>query len=358
MKVNKSLYVLTQVSIWMAIFLSPILYLGFEDSLTRLSFFHCLAMPTCLLVAYYCNALWLVPKHFVKGHHSFYFLFNTILVAVLTFVIHLWVKWDGNPFSFFHFLPEGQNMHGHTTGSHVIHALHTIFNLCVSIGVATMINLSLRWTRNEELQHNVMVAQREAELKNLRYQLNPHFMLNTLNNIYALTAFDQTKAQSAIMELSKMLRHVLFENDRAYIDVEDEATFIHSYVNLMKLRLSDHVEIKEEYDIHSTRDVHIVPMLFISLVENAFKHGVSPTEKSFIHIKMYADKESIECEIVNTYYPKTENDKSGSGVGLQSVQRRLDLLYPDRYVWEKGTDNKHHIYSSKITLYDTQLRNN
>lgn len=358
MKVNKRLYAFTQVTVWLAIFLSPILYLGFDHSLTWLSFFRCLALPTCLMIAYYCNSLWVVPNYFAKGRHGFYFLFNTILILTLTFIINIWVKWNGSPFSFAHLLPSGQNFQEQSTGTYIIQVLHTVFNLCVSVGVATLVHLSLRWVKNEELQNTARVAQREAELKNLRYQLNPHFMLNTLNNIYALTSFDQTKAQSAIMELSKMLRHVLYENDRAYIDIEDEATFIHSYVNLMKLRLSNQVEIKEDYDIHSKRDVHIVPMLFISLVENAFKHGVSPSEKSFIHIKIHADKESIECEITNSYYPKTENDKSGSGVGLQSVQRRLDLLYPDHYLWEKGTDNHHHIYSSKITLYDTQLRYN
>ena len=96
-------------------------------------------------------------------------------------------------------------------------------------------------------------------------------------------------------------------------------------------------------------------MLLISLIENAFKHGISPTLKSFIHLKLYADREKIECEIINTNHPKPPSDESGSGIGLQLIQRRVDLLYPGRYIWEKGTNADNTIYSSKITLYDTQL---
>lgn len=357
MRINNRLSIIVQVIIWFAIFFSPILYLRFDNSLIWRSFFRCLALPSCLFIAYYCNSLWLAPHYFVKGKQRLYFFYNIILIIVLTLVINVWVKWNGSPFSFAHLLPLGRDFLNLPVGTHILMIIHTMFNICVSIVIATMIHLSLNWVKNEDLKNTAIVSQREAELKTLRYQLNPHFMLNTLNNIYALTAFNQKKAQYAIMELSKMLRHILYENDRPYLDIEDEVTFIHSYVNLMKLRLSEQVEIKEDYNVPSSKDIHIVPMLLISLVENAFKHGVSPTKKSFIHIKIQADKEKIVCEIVNSYYPKTKKDKSGSGVGIQSVQRRLDLLYTDHYNWEKGTNNNQNIYSSKITLYDTQLRN-
>ena len=355
MKISGHLDILTQVIVWLAIFLSPILYLGLDHSLDVSTFFRCLALPVCLFVAYYANYLWIVPRYFFRDHTRTYFIINAIMVVVLTMVISVWVKWSGSPFSFAHLLPAAQGYDQQNTSTRIIQMLHTIFNLCVSIGIATLVRMSLRWVQEKDARAVAAMAQREAELENLRYQINPHFLLNTLNNIYALTAFNQEKAQSAIMQLSKMMRHVLYENDCDHLNIKDEVSFIHNYVNLMKLRLTDDVEITVETDIPQTYDVHVAPMLFISLVENAFKHGISPAGHSFIHIRIMADSQSVTCEIVNSNHPKSASDKSGSGIGLHQVQRRLDLLYPGKYIWEKGTNKDHTIYSSKITLYDTQL---
>ena len=102
----------------------------------------------------------------------------------------------------------------------------------------------------------------------------------------------------------------------------------------------------------------MAPFIFISLVENAFKHGVSPTEPSFISISMVSDGDKIECEIKNSNHPKTSSDKSGHGIGLEQVARRLDLAYAGKYEWERGVDEDENTYYSIITIYDTELRDN
>lgn len=355
MAINKRLNILTQVIVWLAIFMSPILYLGLDHSLSVGTFFRCLALPVCLFLSYFTNYLWIVPRYLFQGRLRMYLFLNISMLFILTLVVSVWVKWSGSPFSFAHLLPTAVAYDEQNTGTHIIQTLHTIFNLCVSVGIATLVRMSLRWFDEKNTHAAAAMAQREAELKNLRYQINPHFLLNTMNNIYALTAFDQQKAQTAIMELSKMLRHILYEHDQNQIDIKEEVAFIHNYVNLMKLRLPPEVEITEDVVIPHSYTVYIAPMLLISLVENAFKHGISPTQKSFIHLHLFADNEQICCEIVNSNHPKSATDKSGSGIGLHQVQRRLDLLYPGHYVWEKGTNPDHSIYTSKITLYDTQL---
>ena len=106
------------------------------------------------------------------------------------------------------------------------------------------------------------------------------------------------------------------------------------------------------------REVRVAPLIFISLVENAFKHGVSPTEPSFISISMASDGDKIECEIKNSNHPKNSSDKSGHGIGLEQVARRLDLAYAGRYEWLRGVDNQNNVYFSKIIIYDTDLRDN
>ena len=127
-------------------------------------------------------------------------------------------------------------------------------------------------------------AKTEAELKNLRAQINPHFLLNTLNNIYALTAFDTPRAQKAIDELSRILRHVLYDNEKGFVSISEEVKFISDYVSLMRIRVAANVDIKFNIHIDEKCQAFVAPMIFISLVENAFKHGISATQDSFIGI--------------------------------------------------------------------------
>ena len=190
-----------------------------------------------------------------------------------------------------------------------------------------------------------------AELGNLRSQINPHFLLNTLNNIYALTAIDHTRAQSAIQQLSNMLRHMLYDNQEQLVSLFDEVQFIENYINLMKIRLPQTVDVKFEKDLENP-NTKVAPLLFISLVENAFKHGISSTEPSFIHMSMTQKGNSLCVIIENSNFPKSEKDRSGHGIGLQQVQRRLDLAYYERYEWTKGVSDDGTVYSStiKITL--------
>lgn len=117
------------------------------------------------------------------------------------------------------------------------------------------------------------------------------------------------------------------------------------------------VDIQFETDISKPCNIQIAPLLFISLIENAFKHGVSTTQPSFIHIKISADSKEITCLIVNSNHPKNETDRSGHGIGLQQMEKRLELLYHGRYEWKKGTNKDNTIYLSSIKIYDTEMRN-
>lgn len=217
--------------------------------------------------------------------------------------------------------------------------------------VATFIRMSARWRQLETQQKESAKQLAEAEVQNMRNQLSPHFLLNTLNNIYALIAFDTDKAQSTVQELSKLLRHVLYDNQQPTTTLSKEVEFIRSYIELMRIRLSGNVSVTTEFNVKKDSQTEISPLIFISLIENAFKHGISPTEPSFINITLSEEDDTIKCNIVNSNFPKTAKDKSGSGIGLQQVQRRLDLSYPGKYEWEKGTSADGKEYYSRITLH-------
>ena len=171
----------------------------------------------------------------------------------------------------------------------------------------------------------------------------------TLNNIYSLIAISPERAQSAVLELSKLLRYVLYENTQPYVPMEKELEFNHNYIELMRLRLARHVQVDVNIPTGLCRGYKIAPLLFITLIENAFKHGTSASTRSFVKINMSEPSPGvIECDIENSSFPKNETDKSGSGIGLKNLSRQLELLYAGKYNLHAESDS--HIYRSILTI--------
>ena len=154
-----------------------------------------------------------------------------------------------------------------------------------------------------------------------------------------------------------MLRHLLYDNQQDFVPLQKEVAFIQNYIELMKIRVNQHVSIQTDINIDDKSTTRIAPLIFISLIENAFKHGISPSQHSYIHIKISDENDCILCEIRNSCHPKTNNDKSGSGIGLEQVNKRLELAYSGHYQWERGTspDGKEYYSIIKIFNYDTQM---
>lgn len=188
-----------------------------------------------------------------------------------------------------------------------------------------------------------------AELQSLKMQLNPHFLFNSLNNIYALAAIDEKKTQSAIHDLSNLLRYVLYKSNEDTVPIESEINFIKAYCDLMKLRFDDSVNISINDNSASLSQKQISPMLFIVLVENAFKHGINPNGKSHITIEFsQEDEQTLCCTVSNGNFPKDSQDKSGSGIGIENLRKRLQYLYPDKYKYDTSVQNG--IYTAKLTI--------
>ena len=312
---------------------------------TGITFTHYLMtcmQPLFLIIVFYLNYLVLAPKLFVAGKHRYDLLINVILITILGILLHIWMDYVNRLY-----LP------GYKPAPDMLGVISFILrdslNLAIFAAGATALALARRWVTMDQKLKEVESARIQAELSNLRNQINPHFLLNTLNNIYALTAFDTAKAQSAIQELSKMLRHILYDYQQNTVPIKDEAEFLDNYIKLMKIRLPQSVDVRADISLKDTQ-LPVAPMIFISLVENAFKHGVSSTEPSFVHISIHDEKEYIVCNIQNSYFPKSANDNSGHGIGLQQIQRRLELAYPDKYTWEKGLSEDGKTYRSVIKL--------
>jgi sensor histidine kinase YesM len=214
--------------------------------------------------------------------------------------------------------------------------------LCLmAIGIALSVRYMMR--RSERKQKEV-----EAELAWLKNQINPHFLFNTLNNISSLAQIDSDQTQEAIMQLSDLLRYAIYETNKPKVRLDGEVEFMRNYIELMKLRCNEMTKVNAQFIMHNAQ-LEIAPLLFISLVENAFKHGMNSNAPATIDIRLEQQDNVLVFNCDNTNTPKPTKDRSGSGIGLENTRRRLDLLYPGRYIWEQ-TITPENIYHVKISI--------
>lgn len=170
----------------------------------------------------------------------------------------------------------------------------------------------------------------ERQLQYLKYQVNPHFFMNTLNNIHALVDIDPERAKASIVELSKLMRYVLYEGNNRLTPLSREVQFLRNYVQLMSMRYTGNVSISLDVP-EVLPDSMLPPLLLVIFVENAFKHGISYRTKSFVEISLqpHGDRLLFSCRNSRPEIKHDENMKGG--VGLSNVRRRLDLLFPGNY---------------------------
>ena len=142
----------------------------------------------------------------------------------------------------------------------------------------------------------------------------------------------------------------MYETNKAAVPLQGEVDFMRNYIALMKLRVGSNTVVNTELDVSNPQQ-EIAPLLFISIIENAFKHGVSSNRPSYIIIRLKQEEQQLSFECRNSNYPKTATDRSGKGIGLENTRRRLDLLYPARYTWEQGLRDNTETYYSNITIH-------
>ena len=348
----KKTLIAIHVAVWLVILISPLTFFDRGERFEADKLIPMLSTPIAMMLVFYTTYLYLTPKLLLKGQKRKFWTYTIALVIVAGLGLHIWFQVSHRIFFHpEHHLHPMKKMREPNALMDLIFILRNIFNMTVTAAIAAMSILSIKWQSSETARREAEMAKQDAELKNLRNQVNPHFLLNTLNNIYALTAFNQQGAQKAILELSGMLRHILYDNQQDFVRLDDEIKFIHSYVNLMRIRIPKTTKIQIDVDVPKDTELRIAPLIFISLIENAFKHGISGNEGYVsIHITGSVDSGIIHADIRNSNHPKSTDDKSGHGVGLQLVRRRLELLYPGKFSWEQGVDDNNEYYSL-LTIY-------
>jgi len=331
---NNKLTVLLHVLAWLIIIIIPqylvTVYGGGQDSHFLYQFYANMFLYGLL---FYINYLWLVPRFFFKENKLWYFLFTVGIIVACCFVI-----WVINNYIFFDQEREQQIeriMEEFNKGKVVdkppfkeFRIYNNFFTSVLISGFSLGLGILEKLMQNEKERKELEKEKLNSELAFLKNQISPHFFFNTLNNIYSLIGIDTEEARHAVLKLSKLMRYLLYESERAESKLSDEIDFLAHYMDLMKLRLNNKVKLSvslpENYE-----ELYIPPLLFIPFIENAFKHGVSYREPSFIDIRMKVEGSRI------TFFSKNSRGTSShpgdgqySGIGLENVKKRLNLLFP------------------------------
>lgn len=228
-------------------------------------------------------------------------------------------------------------------------ALMDFFTVMLLIGSDLAIVLYTRYLqerkRNDELENSKL----HQELEYLKAQINPHFFMNMLNNIHGMVEIDAPKAQEMIMQLSKMMRYVLYEGSQEYTPLSEEITFISNYIEMNSKRFSSRkVSIEMQLPEQVDSAIEVPPMLFVVLIENAFKHGVSYRSQCSFLFNMHIKNGRIEFVCRNNRFPHKEDPAHKGGIGLVNLRKRLQLLYGDNYTYI--TDETETTYTATLKI--------
>ncbi len=186
----------------------------------------------------------------------------------------------------------------------------------------------------------------KTELLHLKSQVNPHFFFNMLNNLYGLVDKDSKKAQELILKLSDMMRYSIYEGQKELVPLTAEVDYLQNYIELHKMRYHKTIDVVFNRQIQET-EVRIMPLLFIILLENAFKHGVENLrENAYVHLHLMAENNEICFDIENNFDPIQDNEKAG--IGLENLKRRLELVYPNSHTLSFSKIND--IYKARLTI--------
>jgi LytS/YehU family sensor histidine kinase len=224
----------------------------------------------------------------------------------------------------------GPNQPGPFPRNRFLNILNQMVIAWLVVGFNAAIKVTNKWFKDEQDKRELEKEHLKSELAFLQNQISPHFFMNTLNNIHAQIDIDTKDAQASIVTLSKMMRYLLYESDRGVTTMKKEIEFLQSYVDLMRLRIDKGVDIDLDISVANS-DIKIQPFLFISFVENAFKHGISYNEKSFIKIELTQNSKFIEFKCINSISVQNKITNDYSGVGLENIKKRLNLLYNSNY---------------------------
>lgn len=268
------------------------------------------------LLLFYINYLILIPQLLFKEKRAYYFFLSFVFLFTLTFAPVAVSLIRENAFSYerlfrgrFYFL--------------------LFMQLFFFVG-AIALRFYEKWQENEKRAQKIRAEQFASELHYLKNQINPHFLFNSLNSIYALTVKQSEQAPEAVITLSELMRYMLYDTDQHLVSIEKEINYIENYLKLQRLRIADSSKVTMEVKGNITHQ-EISPLLFISFIENAFKYGADSSGQTVINIVLEVFDNEILFHCENIIGDEKKEGNTSEGIGLKNTKERLELLYPERH---------------------------
>ncbi|WP_314924390.1 histidine kinase [Prevotella pallens] len=345
--------------LWLFIFFIPVATMSLYDNSTfrTYSWTHIFSVWTVVFIyfdAFLVHNFFLLPLIIYRKQRIHYVCGTIILILIFVLVLYVFHTQTAEE-SLRAIVQAGyvqsRITDNQTTITTQIIVVNTII-LVLMFGMNLGVKLFFKYNDDQKKLHDLEKKNLEQQLISLKYQINPHFFMNTLNNIHALVDIDPEKAKWAIIVMSKMMRYILYEGNNTFIPLQKESDFIHSYISLMRMRYTETVKIN--LNIQKQFPVgEIPPLLLVCFVGNAFKYGISYQHISTIDISLSVENDKIKFCCINSKQSETECEKGG--VGLKSVQQRLNLIYPNRH--KLVIDDGEKTYSVWLELSLTNKKN-
>lgn len=333
---KKYLPAVLHISAWLILVVLP-LYLNWVTNKADTSFLkrHYLNLAGYAAL-FYLSYLWLSTKLLFRGKWHLYLLSVAGLMILMFFATeyggeHLFPQTPGE-MEFWKAFDEFMQSHGIPKQPEFpFRAINYFFTATFFIGFSAGLRLLERYRTNERIRKELEKERIQAELVMLKNQISPHFFFNTMNNIYSLIEIDTEAAKNAVHKLSGLMRYLLYESEQNDVTLNKEVNFLKNYIDLMKLRLSKRMRLDTDLPDPAVNKP-FPSLLFIPFVENAFKHGISYQESSYIKISLQANDTMVLFQCENSIPAnKTMDPAELSGIGLENVRKRLQILFPDRH---------------------------
>jgi len=295
-------------------------------------------------VSVYVNLYVLIPRFLKQKNYIFYVFWLIVLISASSLFVQLVIVYPLR-----RILHVSDQITNFDTNIHSAFFFATLFY----VGISSFLKFAKDWISLQDLNYKLAKIEKqklEAELNTLKGQLNPHFLFNSLNNIYSLSLIKSDKVPDLILKLSDLMRHIIYESKENYISLEKEIEFVDNFVALQRIRTSDKTAI-EYVKYGNVPSARIAPLLFEPFIDNAFKHGLPGTETNdFIRIRFNFESPSkLIFSIENNYQDEDKWNKKNSGIGVKNVKQRLALLYKESE-YTLNITKQNHIYSVLLEL--------
>ena len=331
-------YALVHTAYWVLItgfFLYEKRYLFYKAGLPY--FAACVFIRVALLIGIaYLNLHYFLPRYLLTGRYWRYF--GLVLLSILGYLL---VQ------AFYDYVVYGFVIAPTQNQDWLENLSYNFFSTLWYLALMVPLKLSIDWYEQQRQLQKIAVEKLQAEVNFLRSQVNPHFLFNILNNLYALTLKKSDLAPDMVLKLSGMMEYMLYDSDEARVPLEREINYLQNYIELEKLRCGDHSDIALRVN-GNPNGKEIAPLLLLPLVENAFKHGVGKlAENSWLHGTLTLNPTAVEMTVENNK-PTVQPKEQKGGIGLVNLQKRLDLLYPGQYTLQ--TEDRMDSYRAALSI--------